>query len=665
MINSKRIHYKEIDGLRALAVLAVMFFHLNDSILPGGFSGVDIFFVVSGYVVSKSLAERKFIDGYNYFVDFYSRRIIRIIPALLVMLVVVSIFTTLFIPSSWLSSATDNTGLAAFAGLSNIALVLSNDGYFSPRIDYNPFAHTWSLGVEEQFYLFFPVVFLLWIVWRKKTGVKGTIAWWILPILTIASLYTSYWLGLNKPDWGYYLIPSRFWELAAGAMLYQHHTEKRFIPTSNFNATWQLWIGFSFILAGLWWSDRQHFPFPWALLSVTGTLLFINSVIDQGQGKSICKQLFNNAIAVYLGKISYSLYLWHWPIYSLMRWTIGLETIGQQLLALTLTMLFSMTSYHLIEKGIQRSASKLSISSLSKVLGGLTVIVLTFQGTSSLFDHRHRLSLSDTKDSYTWYAYDHEVKNINEEAGQIFGTRQMFVIGDSHAYAYSTMLNEASKRLGVSVYNYALGRCALGIMLLPINTRAGCEGTSERMMDIVEKKAKPGDIVFFASLRTYRLIDQWALFDPQSTLNKSKNASTIKDIFYGKEETSILIERLNKMGVNVLIDLPKPVFNAPPFRCSDWFNQDNPICKRGFYVEKSFLVDMMTPVVDSLKELNQKHDNLILWDNFSILCPDKKCSAFDAQGKPLFFDGDHLSGHGNRVLYPDFKRVLKQIWGSS
>jgi peptidoglycan/LPS O-acetylase OafA/YrhL len=105
MINSKRIHYKEIDGLRALAVLAVMFFHLNDSILPGGFSGVDIFFVVSGYVVSKSLAERKFIDGYNYFVDFYSRRIIRIIPALLVMLVVVSIFTTLFIPSSWLSSA--------------------------------------------------------------------------------------------------------------------------------------------------------------------------------------------------------------------------------------------------------------------------------------------------------------------------------------------------------------------------------------------------------------------------------------------------------------------------------------------------------------------------------------------------------------------------------
>tara|TARA_B110000967_G_C18367013_1_gene308684 strand:- start:180 stop:539 length:360 start_codon:yes stop_codon:yes gene_type:complete len=119
------------------------------------------------------------------------------------------------------------------------------------------------------------------------------------------------------------------------------------------------------------------------------------------------------------------------------------------------------------------------------------------------------------------------------------------------------------------------------------------------------------------------------------------------------------------MGVNVLIDLPKPVFNAPPFRCSDWFNQDNPICERGFYVEKSFLVDMMTPVVDSLKELNQKHDNLILWDNFSILCPDKKCSAFDAQGKPLFFDGDHLSGHGNRVLYPDFKRVLKQIWGSS
>lgn len=348
-----------------------------------------------------------------------------------------------------------------------------------------------------------------------------------------------------------------------------------------------------------------------------------------------------------------------------MRWTIGLESIVLQLLALALTMLFSMTSYHLIEKRIQGSASKLSVSSFTKVFGGLAVVVLTFQGTSSLFDHREKLSLSDTKNSYTWHAYDHEVKNINQESSQIFNGRQIFVIGNSHAYAYSTMLNEASKRLGVAVYKYGLGRCALGDMLLPVNTKAGCEGTSERMMNIVEKKAKPGDIVFFASLRTYRLIDQWALFDPQSTLNKSKSTLTIKDIFQAKEETSNLIESLNKMGVNVLIDLPKPVFNAPPFRCSDWFNQDNPICSRGFFVEKSFLVEMMTPVVNSLKELNQKHDNLTLWDNFSILCPGKKCSAFDVQGEPLFFDGDHLSGHGNRVLYPDFQRVLKQIWGGS
>lgn len=141
-----------IDGIRAIAVLAVMVYHLNASWLPGGFAGVDVFFVISGYVVARSLAGRTNEPFGRFLLGFYSRRIRRIVPALLVCLLATTMLTILFIPESWLSSTTSQVGLYAFFGLSNFALVWFQDDYFSPRAEFNPFVHTWSLGVEEQFY---------------------------------------------------------------------------------------------------------------------------------------------------------------------------------------------------------------------------------------------------------------------------------------------------------------------------------------------------------------------------------------------------------------------------------------------------------------------------------------------------------------------------------
>lgn len=165
-------YIKGIDGIRAIAVLAVLIFHLDINILPGGFTGVDIFFVISGYVVSASLLRNYNIDFKEFALEFYKRRIIRIFPSLIVCLIVSSIVTVLFIPASWLSYTTNKTAIAAFLGLSNFALILFNDGYFSPRTDFNPFTHTWSLGVEEQFYLIFPLLFYIHIKYKNYTSTK-------------------------------------------------------------------------------------------------------------------------------------------------------------------------------------------------------------------------------------------------------------------------------------------------------------------------------------------------------------------------------------------------------------------------------------------------------------------------------------------------------------
>jgi peptidoglycan/LPS O-acetylase OafA/YrhL len=164
MLPSKGVQYHAafIDGLRAVAVLSVIIYHLNPTLLPGGFVGVDIFFVISGFVVSYSISEFAPLGTWRSLTRFYARRFARIMPALLVCLLITLLLSALFIPDAYLSHANYETGLRAFVGLSNVKLAQISGDYFSPISSFNPFTHTWSLGVEEQFYLFFPILFLVW-----------------------------------------------------------------------------------------------------------------------------------------------------------------------------------------------------------------------------------------------------------------------------------------------------------------------------------------------------------------------------------------------------------------------------------------------------------------------------------------------------------------------
>lgn len=656
-MNKSYPYVPAIDGLRAFAVLAVLLFHLNASFLPGGFTGVDVFFVISGYVVTRSLSSRTTESFGQLLSGFYSRRIRRIIPALILCMLVTTLFTVLFIPESWLSNTTNKIGLYAFFGLSNFALVYFQDDYFSPRTEFNPFVHTWSLGVEEQFYFLFPLLIFIWFKCKNRYGnLLLFLGRQAFLLLILVSFVIAIYLGRDHPDSAYYLLPSRFWELAAGVMLFQLQFQRRIPALSGITASSVLALGFLLIGLGYIWSDPAAFPYPWALLPVLGSLCVIWAVSDNvGQVSRLARVLTWRPI-LYIGKISYSLYLWHWPVYTLMRWTTGLDSMWQMCVAVVLTSLLAMGSYHLVETPL-RQGRWLAKPNYRAIAVGLSAVVVFWMGAIELFKHQSQITLSRTGATQIWYPYNYP-STLPTEQQPALTNRELFVVGNSHTGSYETMLGLLEQQTGMKTHALQIGRCAFGNFLTPVQEELECADVIEDYLVFLKKRAQPGDMVFLASLRTHRLSDHWYRLDPDEVLEQSQSETVNQAMEAAYLETEPLVQAMLDMGLIVLLDAPKPVLKAPVYRCADWFNRQNPICVENMGVSRDFMEQLRTPVLANMHKLAATHPQIYLWDPLPLLCNEKECPAYMATGEPLFFDGDHLSAQGNRVLYPFFKQFL-------
>jgi peptidoglycan/LPS O-acetylase OafA/YrhL len=641
-----------IDGLRAVAVLAVVLYHLDAALVPGGFAGVDVFFAISGYVVSSSLVNHGGRGLGEFLLTFYARRVTRIMPALVVCLAITSVLSVLFIPRSWLSESIPRTGLYAFFGLANYALVNAGDGYYAARAESNPFTHTWSLAVEEQFYLVYPLIFFVWLTCRGRSGALGAIARSLLAVLVGLSLVVAWHQTTHDPDAAFYLIFSRFWELALGGLLYQLHHRGLLLPRSAAVAAACLLAGLALVLASFVLGKAAPFPFPMALLPVAGSLLVIAAVVGQarGQAPSAFRTLLENPLALYVGKISYSLYLWHWPVLVLLRWTIGLDTAAGTAAAVGLAAAASMASYHLVEMPVRRSTWVRAGRRGTVLVAGLGTVALGAWIGATLFAHQDTLSLSVTRDVETWYPNAYPKPNANY--GALSGTT-MFVVGDSHAVAYATMLRRLQDVDGLTVRTIDKAGCAVAPLLHPGIER--CAAFVESALAEVEAAARPGDIVFLPGLRVPRLVDLPG--DDARILAVVDHRASPAPWLAALEEADRIVTRLEARSLRVIFEAQKPVFKALPYRCADWFNAMNPACAPGFSIERAFIEAYRLPITESLEALARRHPAMGVWDPLPALCPGRRCSAFD-EGRPLYFDSDHLSAHGNQVAYRSFQPFL-------
>lgn len=675
MPGSPARYYPYIDGLRALAVLAVMLYHLHGPWLPGGFAGVDVFFVISGFVVSASLAGFQG-QGLGRFAGyFYARRVTRIFPALIVCLLATALFSALFIPAAWLSAVNPQTGFYAFFGLSNFILAKSGRDYFAPATDYNPYTHTWSLAVEEQFYLIFPLLFAAWLVGGRGRAVSVG----LLAIGTLASIGYALWALSNNPIAGFFLAPGRFWELAAGVLLYQALSQR------NQHATAQPRPGLSLlalllVLAAFIVSRPEHFPFPGALLAVAGSVGLI-ACLHQRAG--VLHAVLGAPMLVAIGRMSYSLYLWHWPVFVLFRWTCGLHTPATRLAAVALACLLAYASYRWVENPLRRSPWLRRLPTVLLLVAGLAFIGLGSAAAWLINDQRAVLSLSQLSQyPARWYPQgsstspQHPGCNADPQyqetaaglqlifqvrgcqAARPLANSTLYVIGDSHALAYEGMFKHYAMHTGRTVQLYSNGGCPF-ISLQPWrdSENPGCQAHTAAVLTDLRSRIKPADTLFLPSLRMPRLADQWGAFSDAKVNEQVFSARAVA----GRQRAQVAaVEALREFvtgGVQVVLEGPKPVFQAPPFRCADRFNRHNPVCAPGFSLPRATLQAYRQPVLDGFADIVRQLPGVSIWDPFPLLCPGTECSAWQ-QAQPLFFDGDHLSGYGNERLLPHFMAYL-------
>jgi peptidoglycan/LPS O-acetylase OafA/YrhL len=455
MVSMVMKYRAEIDGLRALAVLPVILFHAGFELFSGGYVGVDVFFVISGYLITTILIEDIERDRFSI-LNFYQRRARRILPALFAM-VIVCIIVGWFVLTPYFYRDLFQTTVSISVFASNILLFLKS-GYFTTVSELKPFLHTWSLAVEEQYYLVFPI-FLIF-VWRL--GRSRVL--WIIIILAFISLLMSEWGWRNNPSGNFYLAHTRAWELFAGSIT-AFIVDRDGVRKNNALA----FTGLAAIIFSIFaYDESTPFPSIYALAPVLGVVL----LILYADKSTIAAKILSTKLLVSIGLISYSAYLWHHPVFAFMRHLTLFELTGlHYVIAMLIIFSLSILSWRFIERPFRdKNLVSTKIVLISSVSALITMGVIGFLGHVKLgFPERFSLETQqiakgsfDKNPRQNDCFYLAKLDSINSACilGDVnIKNPNIALIGDSHGDMFAHSLSDALHQKGLAAYNLTFLGC--------------------------------------------------------------------------------------------------------------------------------------------------------------------------------------------------------------
>jgi peptidoglycan/LPS O-acetylase OafA/YrhL len=659
-IETSRNYRADIDGLRAIAVIPVVLYHVGIPAFSGGFIGVDVFFVISGFLIT-SLILPEIQSATFSLTQFYERRVRRLFPALFAVLLFSCVAAVVLLMPGDLEDFGESA--AATAIFTSNFMFYTEDGYFDGPSEFMPLLHTWSLAIEEQFYLLFPLLLVFIARYLSGTFILCLIGLWA------ASLLISIYSVGADPSAAFFLLPGRMWELLTGAVL----AIGIFSPHSNrFVNELMGGIGLMLIVYSIFAFDNQT-PFPGAaaLLPCLGTFLLIYSGISQQT--SIAKILSLKPL-VFVGLISYSLYLWHWPIIVFSRHFLLRDVAGYEVpVIIGTSLLLAILSWRFIELPFRGSHGLLSRSALFRVSG---IVMFAIICVGLLFDRTGGLPQRLTpevakvvnpepadydKSCVRVYPQDVDMQNLCKINDTV--TAPTFVVwGDSHAANFLHGIASASKAKNVNGISAIVHGCPPLLHVgwaKPNPKRPSCKQFNTAVFELIKANK---------DLKTIILAARWALHAEAHPYAKERGDA----VFLSNDDlkaTSVpqnhqiynqglldVVRELKTLGrdVKIINSVPEIGWNVP-VALGQKMRFNRPIEIETTYTE--FLARQKF-VTEAFKlAMNRYKFQLIAVTPY--LCDSHRCRVMEA-GQTLYTDSNHLSLAGLELIKPAFEQLFQE-----
>lgn len=647
---------KDIDGLRAIAILLVVLYHSGVKTLSGGFIGVDIFFVISGFLIGGILY-KEFSEGKFSYSKFYTRRIKRIAPALFFMLVTCTIISGFYLSPLELK---DFSLFSAATILSVPNIILWHKiNYFSPNAELNPLLMTWSLGVEEQFYIFLPII--LGFIFRRKQNV---LLW--IGIISALSFVACILITRSNPLFAFFMLPTRAWELGAGVMLAILLKKNRIPPLSNALKEFTFLLGLSLMLIPAFIFNAQtQFPGYSALLPTLGAVFII-----LGNGR-ISNALLGNRLMTFIGLVSYSWYLWHWPLLSFARLSVnGTLPLGAALMISTAALFLAYLSYRFVESPFRKGFKYPE----GRVIFGYLALAFILMLPTSIFYLTK--GLPQRVDPVVAQAEVDKLERVADKCliGQGITTYSVdkscigdanvdsiALLGDSHAASLRGGIDHYAKEHQMSVYQLTKATCpmmlgTLRTMSVYPSHAAECEKYNDSVIKYVTENAKIKKIVIAASW------DSGLIFAHEGYTIPGSNKNQADSLAIGLDK---VIKKFNQAGKEVVLveDVPFIRFNVVkaldsseiPLRsfagsivseANAGENNMSGDFTNNYAMPESNIGELIAPYRKGL--------NVSIIDPAKALCRTAGCQFRD-KGRILYYDNQHLTYLGGIIAFQDLK----------